>query len=442
MAAPGAHPGNRPSPGGLPGSRKNPGDVEAIPLSREDQAILALESDTVVGHTCKVVSIGEGAPDVGVLRESVAARISAAPLLTRRLGGTDDAPAWVPDERFEISSHIGDAPVDASIDRDRIPEVVASLFEQHLDRRRPLWRIDRIPLRGGGAVLAWRIHHAIADGTTAMRYAGELLWDPDPDPRPDAPPARTRAADDERRRGHLAGFVERELVRSKGASPFDGRIGTRRRVAFASVPLRALHDAGHELAGASLNDAVLAMVAGAIRRWIEYHHSPLGTVRVKVPVSLHHQGEDSANRDSFFCLELPLNEPDPVARLHQVREATAVRKADHDAETMDRILRDLSRISPRLERFSERIEASPRVFALNVSNVPGPRRGVSVLGASVGALHSIAEIGERHALRIAVVSLADRLCLAVCADPGIVDDLEVMRDGLELEAEALIASAS
>ncbi len=202
-----------------------------------------------------------------------------------------------------------------------------------------------------------------------------------------------------------------------------------------------LHDAAKELAGATVNDAVLSAVAGSIRRWIERHHGALGAIRVKVPVSLHHEGDDAANRDSFFCLELPLNEPDPVARLHAVREATAVRKADHDAETMDAVLRDLSRVSPRLERFCQTVEASPRSFALNVSNVPGPRRPVSVLGAPVEALYSIAEIRERHALRISVVSLADRLGFGLCADPAIVDDLVAMRDGLEVEAAALIAAA-
>jgi diacylglycerol O-acyltransferase / wax synthase len=420
----------------------NDPDVQAIPLSPEDREILAMESDTVAGHTCKIVLLGEGGPDEAALRALVAERISDTPALTRRLGAAEDAPAWVPDTGFDIFRHIGDAPLDVPIDRDEVPAVVAALFERRLDRDRPLWRIDRLSVRDGGAVLVWRIHHAVADGTTAMRYAGELLWDPDPagGASPDRR-ARAHGADDARRRGHLAGFLHREFARARDASPFDAEIGTRRRVAMVSVPMSELHDAAKELAGATVNDAVLSAVAGSIRRWIERHHGALGAIRVKVPVSLHHEGDDAANRDSFFCLELPLNEPDPVARLHAVREATAVRKADHDAETMDAVLRDLSRVSPRLERFCQTVEASPRSFALNVSNVPGPRRPVSVLGAPVEALYSITEIRERHALRISVVSLADRLGFGLCADPAIVEDLDAMRDGLEVEAAALIAAA-
>jgi len=244
------------------------GDTGAIPLSPEDRAILALESETVTGHTCKVVWLAPGAPDEVALRALVADRISAAPAVTRRLGGSEEAPVWVPDEDFDIARHVAAGRPRAPIDPEQVPAAVAALFEQRLERDRPLWRLDSLPLSDGGAVLAWRIHHAVADGTTTMRYASALLWDPTSEPRPGAHHhARGHAADDERRRGHLAGFIEREFARSREASPFDGRIGTRREVAFASAPLDELHDAARELAGATVNDAVLAVVAGALRRW-------------------------------------------------------------------------------------------------------------------------------------------------------------------------------
>jgi hypothetical protein len=260
----------------------------------------------------------------------------------------------------------------------------------------------------------------------------------------DAAPAtaearRAAAARATARAHHLAGVPHRELARGHGHSPFDGRIGTARDVAFASTPLRPLHEAARALADATLNDAVLAVVGGGLRRWMEEHHGTLGEVRVRVPVSLHHAGDEAGNRDSFFAVALPLNEPDPIARLRTVQRETAERKADHDAETMDAVLRDLARVSRRLERLCERFEASPRAFALNVSNVPGPTAPVSVLAAPVRSLHSIAEIGERHALRVSVVSLADRLFFGLCADPAIVDDLAALADGIEAEASLLTA---
>jgi|AntDryMetagUQ889_1029465.scaffolds.fasta_scaffold02096_3 hypothetical protein len=414
--------------------------MDGIPLSQEDRAILELESPTVAGHVCKVLSL-PAPPDLGALRDLVAARIRSTPALTRRLGGTAAAPAWVPDPDFDVAQHVGAADPDALAAAD-LPSAVARLFERRLDRSRPLWRMDVVTLPDGSGALVWRIHHAVADGTTAMRYTRELLLDPAV-PEGKAHPAHSasRAIDDARRRAHLAGFLDREVASSRRRSPFDGRIGTRRRVAFASVDMRVLHDAAKAIDGAPLNDALLTVVAGALRRWLEHVHGSLGAVRVRVPVSLHHEGDDAGNRDSFFSVGLPVGEPDPVARLRAIHAATAVRKTEHDAEEMDTMLRELAVVSPRLERFWSRIEESPRRFAVSVSNVPGPSGAMTMLGERVHALHSLAEIGARHALRIAAVSFAGRLCLGFCADPGLVDDLEVMAGGAEADAAALVEAA-
>lgn len=418
--------------------------TDALPLSAEDRAILGLECATIAGHTCKVIVLAAGAPDLDALSNLVADRIGATPALTRRLGGPSNAPAWIPDPDFDLQRHVVAGPATEPVDDQGLRLAVAELFEQRLDRDRPLWRLDVVPLRGGRSALVWRIHHAVADGTTAMRFARTLLWDPAAEPESPAATASPgrphEGEDDARRRAHLAGFIEREFARSRERSPFDGRIGTRRQIAFATAPLRGLHDAAKRLAGATVNDAVLATVAGGLRRWIEQHHGSLGELRAKIPVSLHHEGDDAGNRDSFFAVSLPLNESDPIARLRAVHEATAVRKVDHDAEEMDSLLRDLGRVSERLERFASKLEQSPRSFALNVSNVPGPRAPVSVQGTPVSELHTIAEIGERHALRVSVLSYAGELCFGLCADPAIVDDLDALVAGIEAEAGALIAA--
>ena len=251
---------------------------------------------------------------------------------------------------------------------------------------------------------------------------------------------RSAAEDDARRRGHLAAFLEREFARSRETSPFDGKIGRRRRIAFAVAPLRALHDAAKSLTGATVNDAVLASVAGGLRHWIAEHHGHLGEMRLKIPVSLHHEGDDAGNRDSFFTVAVPVAEEDPVARLRAVHEQTLARKAAHDAERIDEITRELRHLSPRLETLWEKVQRSPRRFALNVSNVPGPPSPVRVLRAPVSRLHTLAEIGEHHALRVSVISYADTICFGLCADPAIVDDLEALAVGIEAEAGEILAA--
>jgi hypothetical protein len=411
--------------------------MESISLSDADRAILELESEAVAGHTCKVVLLGPGAPTAERLRASIAQRLAAVPAMTRRLAGPVDRPFWIDDQRFDVAAHVVAGRADA-VDDDELRAQVARLFAERLDRSRPLWRIDVLP-RGGGAALVWRIHHALADGTVAMRFADAVLWDADASGAP--APARRPAdhAEDARRHRRLAAFVRHEVAFGPERSPFDGAIGSGRAVAFARVPLHELHDTAKRLAGATVNDAVLALVAGGLRAWMHDHHGHLGSVRVKIPVSLHHAGDDEGNRDSFFTLALPLGEADPVARLTAVRAATAARKSDHDAETLDALMSDLARLSPQLERFCRRLEASPRAFALNVSNVPGPQRPVAVLGAPVEAAYSIAEIGERHALRIAVVSLSGQLHFGFCCDPAIVEGVELLARGVEAEAEVLLA---
>ena len=199
-----------------------------------------------------------------------------------------------------------------------------------------------------------------------------------------------------------------------------------------------MRTASHAIAGATVNDAILCVLAGALRRWITDHHGHLGVVRVRVPVSLHHEGDEAANRDSFFSLGLPLSEPDPVVRLRLVHRRTTVRKSAHDAERMDALMHELSGVSPRLQQFCVRVQESPREFALCVSNVPGPRVPVRVLGAPVRTIHSLAEIGQRHALRVSAVSLAGSLCFGFCADPSLIEDVQGMADSVVAEARTLI----
>jgi hypothetical protein len=410
--------------------------VSATPLTAQDQAILMLEGRTLVGHTCKVIVLEGDAPSPQALLARVAERVDAIPALRMRLVGTGADAAWVPDPDFDPSAHVvADA---GPCQEDELGGAVAGLFTQRLDRSRPLWQIDLIPLQRGRLALVWRLHHTLADGTTAMRYARELLWDERPAAGAGATHSAARSADEPRRRAHLAGFFAREFGR--GRSPLAGRVGLRREIAFARLPLDALHDAGKRLAGATLNDAVLSAVGGGLEGWLERHHGALREVRVKVPVSLHHPGEVLGNADSFFIVGVPLAQSDPVARLRAVHDATSTRKRDHDAETMDDLLGALRGVSPSLARLCERVERSARAFALNVSNVPGPREPVTVLGASLSSLHSIAELAEHHAVRVAAVSMCDELFLGFCADPDIVTDVASMARATESEAAAIVAA--
>ncbi|HEY2436901.1 MAG TPA: wax ester/triacylglycerol synthase domain-containing protein [Solirubrobacteraceae bacterium] len=425
--------------------------LEPRRLSAEDLSILALEDETVAGHTCKVIVL-DGPIDLERLRASIRSRLDRVPELSERLSQIDGEPCWVPDSRVDLRAHVvGCERVEPANDTG-LATTAARIFERRLDRSRPLWRINVVSeLDGGRSALIWRIHHALADGATAMRMVRGALWDEErvadvreatSGQRPAAPKHVTAAA---RHRFGALRAAAREVPQPWMRSPFDGHIDAHREVAFATVELERLRRMAKATDGATVNDVVLAVIAGGLRRWLEAHHGHLGAVRVKVPVSLHEPAVAPArgvatpgNRDSFFCLDLPLEGNDPLARLDAIRSATRVRKQEHDAEHLDALMRRLGR-APGLRRFAERVLAHPRSFALNVSNVPGPRKTVRVLGLRVDALYSLAEIRRHHALRIAVVSLADTLNFGLVADPTLLPDVDALASAIQLEAGALSA---
>ena len=132
-------------------------------------------------------------------------------------------------------------------------------------------------------------------------------------------------------------------------------------------------------------------------------------------------------------LTLPIHEADPVRRLLELNAQMRQRKEDGDAEALDRLSRTVGPAGHLLGH----LESSARTFGLAVSNVPGPGQGVSVAGSPVRALHSIAEIAQRHALRVAVVSYDGQISFGLCADAATVPDLDVLADGVAEAAEEL-----
>jgi diacylglycerol O-acyltransferase / wax synthase len=424
---------------------------EPLPLTNEDLSILALESATVAGHSCKVIML-EDRIDPDALRASIASRLDRAPRLCLCLSEGHGEPCWAPASELDLNAQVVEAGGAEPLDLLEFRKAVAKTFQERLDRSRPLWRIDVIPkLTWGGSALIWRIHHALADGFASMQVARGALWDEEPPPdgaesgSAKAPGSATRHQRIAHDRLAALRVAMREAPQPWLQSPFSGRIGADREVAFASVELQGLRDAARLVDGATLNDAVLAVVAGGLHRWLEEHHGRLGTVRVKVPVSLHEparaglqQGAEPGNRDSFFCLDLPVGRAEPLERLATIHRATRARKDGHDAQLLDGLMRELAKVPP-LRELAERALSHPRSFALNVSNVIGPRHPCRVLGSRVNELYSLAEIREQHALRVSVVSLCDSLNFGLVADPTLLGDVAGMAAEMEAEAAALVA---
>jgi WS/DGAT/MGAT family acyltransferase len=453
-------------------------------LSAEDTRILRLESEAIAGHTLKL-AIAEPGPDgqtvtVERLRERVEARLAGLPRARQRLAPTPmrvATPAWIDDESFDIRNHVRLASEPVT-DRDTLIRFAGKVMAERLDHERPLWCLDVVgPDDGGRTALVMRIHHCLADGVTALRMLSRLLWDGDdgaapgsvqawtPEPTPARPrmfasgvASRVRGAggalsagarsvasprrwrDAGRDLAALPGTLRRELWPLGADTAFDRRIGGDREVAFTACSLEDLKRIEHSFGtGVTVNDVVLAVVAGAIRGWLGTHHEPADVMRVQVPVSMHHRDEDATtlgNRDSFLFCDLPISEPDPRKRLEAINAETRSRKEQHDPDELYSFFHSLSHIRP-LYRLASSVASGPREFALSVSNVPGPRDPVRLLGASVTELYSLAEPADRHALRASVVSLAGRMGFGFCTDPGAVPGVAELAGALDASLEEL-----
>jgi WS/DGAT/MGAT family acyltransferase len=428
-------------------------------LSRDDAQILRLESRVIKGHTGKVLVVAPGsdgrALSVDRLRDQVRERMGTFP----RLGQRVEEPrlrlgrlAWVEAPNVDLDWHVAEPDRADPLSDEELRRAVGDLLSERLDHTRPLWRFDALPLTGERTALVGRIHHAMADGVSAIRLVAGLLWDAEAGSPSSPPPTQTptsasttgspagaapapRPAVSEAREARilirLPGALWREL-RPGADSDLDRHIGPAREVAWTSFPLERLKRIEHGASdGVTVNDVLLAVVAGGLRRWLGGGDRSPGDLRVQCPVSLHAREEagELGNRDSFMNLDLPISEPDPAARLRLINTETSERKLGHDADTLYAFFHALGRFRP-LYRGVTRLTSGPREFALSVSNVPGPRQRALILGHALEQFSSFAEPADRHALRLSVISLAGELAFGLCSDSEAISDLDGLRGAL------------
>lgn len=235
------------------------------------------------------------------------------------------------------------------------------------------------------------------------------------------------------------GLIVREFRRVWGPPPLAGEVGSERAVTWTRCDLVAAREAAAAArTHATINDVLLAAVSGSLRDWLLARGLPPSALKAQVPVSMHAVGDDDryGNRDSFLHVRLPISEPDPVARLEAIAHATRQRKNRYDARAIYALRSLLSR-APAVHRRVQNVVQGPHGYSLSISNVPGPRGPISVLGRHVEALYCFAEVAPDHGLRIAAVSLEDTLYLGILADPRLVPDSGALARGIDAEVRVL-----
>jgi len=410
-------------------------------LSTDDARILNLESTAITGHTLKLVILEPASQplDLEELKTAVGKRLSTQPRATQRVETDGTTPRWVAAADFDIADHVRRVPTPNSATQADLWRIVSALMSEHLDRDRPLWTFAVIgPLADGREAIAARIHHAMADGIAGVRFLDAVLFDTHPDPpAPEVlraglgPSSAAISRREEVRR--MPAAVVRELGHRGSHSPFDQPITAARELAFSVAPLAEMKRIGASRpGGATVNDVLLAIIAGGLREWLPADVSRARHLRAQVPVSLHHRDEGTpatGNHDSFINVDLPLTEGDPLIRLDLISAETTKRKHLDDAGEMYDLFHALGRVKL-IDRAVQRFAGSSAEFSLAISNVPGPPKPVSVAGRQVQQLFSSSEPGTHHALRISAISCAGDIGIGLCTDPSALSGIADLADAI------------
>ena len=428
-------------------------------LSAIDGSFLRVESPSAHMHVAWSatfrVSAGEAQPTLPRLRRHIAGRLERVPRFRCRLAWAPPGmgePFWVEDPDFDVANHVLPlGTLGLQLDDQRFELLCDSVLSAPLDRTRPLWEIRLAPrFADGRCGIVAKIHHALVDGRSAVEVA-QLLFDVEPNgvadlPVPwEAPPApgATRlaaravalgaeeslraargaarmAGEPRAAASRLAGTLRRaalatgeEVLRPAPASALNARIGPRRTLVRHSVELDAVRRV-KRAADATVNDVCLALAAGALRELVG--PQPL---KAMVPVNVRGVGEASSlgNRISFAFVGLPLDLASGRARLARIRRTTAAFKRDGRPAGTQTVLGALGVLPDPLRGLAARAVASPRLFNLTISNVPGPDLPLYMLGAELVEAHPVVPIAQGHALSIGIFGYRGRLHFGFYADP-------------------------
>ena len=456
-------------------------------LSVLDASFLYLERGGVHMHVAGLVILDPKTRPGGVLRADDLAkliqdRIHLVPRFRQKavfpplgLG----RPVWVDDEDFDVEFHLRRAALPAPGGKKELADFVQRVHSRPLDRSKPLWEMYFIEgLEDGYVAILSKSHHAMIDGISGIdiatvmfdvtpepREIGREPWTPQPEPEPreilvdavrdqithpftslaDTFGRVVRAPQEawEQARTVLGGIGE---ILAKGQAPqgpFNAHIGPNRRFSMAEVPVADAKAVKNELGG-TVNDVVLAAVAGSLRKLLEHRgQKPKGSLRAMVPVSTRDDSKRMAlgNQVSMFFAELPVGIADPAKRLKKITAVTKELKSSHQAIAATRLINTAQWTPPTLHGLAARLVARQRFANLIVSNVPGPQVPLYLYGAQLVVAYPVMPLGPTLGLSVAVTSLSGTMGFGFTGDWDAVPDIDVLPEGL-LESMAELKKAA
>jgi WS/DGAT/MGAT family acyltransferase len=454
--------------------------LPAARLSALDASFLQVETPSAHMHVGWAAAFrppdDDQRPTYRQLRDHVAGRVGRARRYRQRLAGVPlglHDPVWVDDPAFDLDNHVRRA-----FCRD-LGALADQVMSEPLPRDRPLWELwiaER--LEDGRVGVVGKAHHAMVDGLAALELAA-LLVDTVPDPpppehhdwRPDQPPTGIRLlADAVVDRAHdaldvvsapvglmrhpkRAGAVAAEGLRTvralgdwaRAAAPRTGLnppISPARHLARLRRPLADLREIRRRH-GATVNDVVLAASAGGMRQYLELRGDFPVPLKTMIPVNVRDRRSsrgELGNRIAFVFVDLPCDEADPCRRLRDVQFQVGAHKAAGDPEGSSRLMSAIA-YAPRLARSAvARLVASPRTFNLTVSNIPGPRDTLYMLGCELEEVFPVVPIADQHALSIGVTTIREDAFFGIYADSASLPDADLLAECLDEAIDELLAA--
>jgi diacylglycerol O-acyltransferase len=462
-------------------------------LSSLDVSFLYLEGRTTPMHVGGLLVFRpRGAFDYDQLVALIEERIALVPRYRQKIRtvpGHLANPVWVDDPEFDITFHVRRSALPKPGSDEQLREFCARIQSRPLDRHRPLWEIYLVEgLADDRIAIITKTHHAMVDGVSAIDI-GQVILDPSPEPRPvpedlwmpepepgsvallaDAVRDLVRrpgalvdtvrlAANDVRATsdrvvGTVAGVLSaaRMAIRPAPPMPLNAQIGQQRRYGTARTSLsdykRVRAQQAVTSSGITINDIVLATVAGALRSWLLFRGeavTPSTTVRAMVPVSVRSDAEEGAlgNRISALFVDLPVGEPSPVMRLAQVSYAMRGHKESGQSVGADVLVALSGFAPPTLHALGARAANSltRRLFNLVVTNVPGPQFPLYAAGARLLEIFPIVPLAEGQAIAIGLTSYDGGVYYGLNADRDAMSDVDVLATLIEESLAELVAAS-
>lgn len=457
-------------------------------LSGLDASFLYLESPAQLMHVCGLMLLDPSTVPGGYsfdrLRSDLDARVRTIPAFHRRLRPVPlaiDHPVWVEDADFDIDRHLHRMALPSPGGHAELTELCAHMASIPLDRSRPLWEMAVIEgLAGGQIAVFTKMHHASVDGVSGANMIS-VLCSLEPDaPLLDLGADQTAVSEHDpsdlelfargvvssvarpwRAFGLIrptASLVTRTIERAWAGTamaapltaprtPFNGNITGHRSVAFADLSLDRIKEIKNAVEGATVNDVVLAVSGGALRRYLEKHDAlPETSLLASVPVSVHGRAGVSrgTNRVSTIFARLGTDTADPVLRLTKLARANAHAKGHFNAMPAEALQEWAQFAAPRTFGLAVRMvaglklaEKGPVIHNLVISNVPGPPVPLYFLGARIDGLYPLGPIFHGAGLNITVMSAAGRMHVGLIACRDAVPDVDVLAEQFEAELQAL-----